>query len=91
MIHTVKYKKCTKCLENKKLSQFHNDKYKKLGKKSSCVKCDSERKKISYTLNRSIILERGIEYKKQRLIKKIDIFMIVGIKKNNLKNLKYDK
>lgn len=69
MIHTVKYKKCTKCLENKKLSQFHNDKYKKLGKKSSCVKCESERKKISYTLNRSIILERGREYKKTKAYK----------------------
>lgn len=43
-IDTEKLKKCTKCLEVKKIDQFHKDKTKSTGLCSACKSCVSSRK-----------------------------------------------
>lgn len=65
-------KLCNKCLQNKNLNEFYNDKTKKTGKCDVCKLCTSERSKIYYLNNRENILknikfkyDNDIEYRKK--------------------------
>lgn len=53
---------CTKCLIEKTLNNFHNEKVKKDGKKNVCKMCIDITRKIHYAKNRDEILKKAKEY-----------------------------
>jgi hypothetical protein len=52
------YKKCSKCLKNKKLEQFNKNKNKKCGVHSICKECHSAYRHNHYLKNKKTVLEQ---------------------------------
>jgi hypothetical protein len=67
------YKNCTKCNENKSLSEFYKSKSCKYGVSSSCKKCQLEDKKLYHLINREKINNKSklyYELNKERELEK---------------------
>ncbi|MGG2091343.1 hypothetical protein AB1283_01075 [Bacillus sp. S13(2024)] len=77
----VLYKKCTACLEFKKLEEFHNSKKETLGKRSYCRSCESLRRKnklnVPFTVMEEVIDGNAVKVKlctKCKIKKPLDQF-----------------
>lgn len=61
-VSDMEKKTCTKCLEEKELSEFHFRSGSKVKPQSHCKSCCSERKKAHYKENKEIISEKARSY-----------------------------
>lgn len=55
-------KVCTKCGEEKELSEYYKSKKGKLGRQAHCIICDKKIKKENYKLNKETIKEKSKKY-----------------------------
>jgi hypothetical protein len=62
MTNNEQTKKCTKCNQEKPLSEFHKDKRGRLGRRPKCKTCETEQKKRWRQENKDKVAEREKQY-----------------------------